>query len=92
MYQLIANSSCILRLTDGVSFPADPTNSDYVAYLAWVAEGNAPLPAPGKDALAQIADLEATITPRRVREALLGVDNGWLAGVDAQIAALRASL
>lgn len=23
-----------------MSFPADPSNSDYQAYLAWVAEGN----------------------------------------------------
>ena len=43
--------------------------------------------------LSQIAALEATITPRRNREALL-TDAGreWLAGVDLQIAVLRASL
>ena len=27
------------------SFPANPDNTDYQAYLAWVAEGNTPLPA-----------------------------------------------
>ena len=26
------------------SFPADPANTDYQAYLKWVAEGNTPLP------------------------------------------------
>ena len=41
---------------------------------------------------AQIVELEASITPRRMREALLGTDGGWLAGVDAQIAALRGQL
>lgn len=27
------------------SFPADPANTDYQAYLAWCAEGNTPEPA-----------------------------------------------
>ena len=30
----------IQRLTDGVWIPFDPENTDYQAYLAWVAEGN----------------------------------------------------
>lgn len=41
---------------------------------------------------ADIAALEATITPRRTREAILGTDNGWLADQEAAIAALRAQL
>jgi hypothetical protein len=43
-------------------------------------------------ALAQIAKLEASITERRRREAILGIDGGWLANIDAQIATLRAQL
>ena len=31
--------------SDGWSIPFDPDNTDYQAYLAWLAEGNAPLPA-----------------------------------------------
>ena len=45
-----------------------------------------------QNVLSQIAKLEATITPRRQREAILGTDNGWLADVNAQIVALRAKL
>jgi hypothetical protein len=53
----------------------------------------APAPASASEqALAQIADLERTVTPRRMREAALGIDNGWLKAVDDQIALLRASL
>jgi hypothetical protein len=28
-----------------ISIPFDPANVDYVAYLAWLAEGNVPTPA-----------------------------------------------
>ena len=36
-----------------------------------------------------IERLEASQTPRRVREAVLGTDNGWLAALEAKIKSLR---
>ena len=49
MYQLSGNLDFISRLnSDGTvtHLRVDPANTDYAAYLAWLAEGNEPLPAP----------------------------------------------
>lgn len=56
------------------------------------AEALRPQPDPAEVIKAQIAALEATITPRRLREALMTGDNSFIVGVDAEIAALRAQL
>ena len=42
----IANG--IIRTTDSASIPFDPANTDYQQYLAWVAQGNTPIPADGE--------------------------------------------
>jgi len=45
---IITNEICSVRRTrDGMTcqIPFDPANTDYQEYLAWVAEGNEPLPA-----------------------------------------------
>jgi hypothetical protein len=50
MYQLTPEtneglSQCVKRLADNAFIPCEANNSDYQAYLAWLAEGNTPLPA-----------------------------------------------
>ena len=48
MYKLFNSplgQSFVIRLTDNAFIPFDPDNTDYQAYLKWVAEGNEPLPA-----------------------------------------------
>jgi hypothetical protein len=42
-YSLLPNTTAIQR-SDGACIPPDPNNTDYAAYLAWVAAGNTATP------------------------------------------------
>lgn len=45
MYTL-SKDGYVIRDADNACIPPDPANSDYAAYLAWVAEGNVATPDP----------------------------------------------
>jgi hypothetical protein len=52
MYKLLPNtpltseiSQCVLRLSDNAFIPFDEANTDYQAYLKFLADGGQPLPA-----------------------------------------------
>jgi len=55
MYKLLPNgwdgsqAKVVLRIQDNTFIPFDPANTDYQAYLKWVAEGNTPEPAEGAE-------------------------------------------
>ena len=75
---------------DGCIYPdgviGDATVGDYTPPAPTAEQTNAPI-------LSTIATLEATVTPRRIREALTTAPGKtWLVAVDSQIAALRGSL
>jgi hypothetical protein len=50
MYKLltmlnIGQVNAVLRVADNAFIPFDPANTDYIAYLKWIEEGNVPTPA-----------------------------------------------
>ena len=49
MYKLIKNHfgeiCSIQRISDNTFMPLSPDNTDYQAYLEWIAQGNTPQPA-----------------------------------------------
>jgi hypothetical protein len=61
------------------------------AWLSATAPEPSP-PTPDELIKAEIAAIETEITARRMREAVLGLDAGWLATRNEEIAALRAQL
>ncbi|SNT33850.1 hypothetical protein SAMN06265795_12654 [Noviherbaspirillum humi] len=88
MYKL-TQTKAILRLSDGATIPAEPANTDYVAFLDWKAAGNMPEPADVPDPnIAVLAEIDRIETEnkagRGVREFILEIleENAGALGVD----------
>jgi len=63
----------------------DKPTDDQLSAITSEAENN-------KKIKLQIADLESMVTARRYREAVLGIDGGWLSDLNQKIVTLRNQL
>lgn len=80
------------RATWRIDFKPEATADQRVTAQAMIAAFDVDVQAANVTVLTEIATLEAGQTPRRLREAVLALDGGWLAQLNQRIALIRARL
>lgn len=83
-YQLLNETSGVLRLSDGAVVPDDPANLDWCVYQSWLQNGNTPAPATASKgaANASLASLALDASDRtllRCMEADINLPPAWTA-------------
>jgi hypothetical protein len=71
MTYTLTSTTTIIRDADNAFIPADPANTDYQAYQAWLAEGNTPNPyvppTPPAQSQPTLAELQAQLNALTVQ-------------------------
>lgn len=75
MYKL-TNSNTVIRLSDGAFIPMDEGNSDYKAYLSWVAGGNTPTPVDTLS-IAQLKAQQISLINSKFTESMTAITSGY---------------
>lgn len=85
-YQLLTDTTTVLRVADQAYIPDDPANRDRQEYEAWLAVGNVPDPAPPPPQAAPPAPVELPADP------VAEMDAATKGYVDAEVTAVTARL
>jgi hypothetical protein len=85
-YQLIINSTSVLRREDNATIPDDPANRDRQEYNSWLADGNTPDPPDPPEEPPAPTPVELPAHPEAEMDA---ATKGY---VDTEVAKLRATL
>lgn len=80
----IEDKFSVIRIEDNVCIPPDPLNKDYREYLAWLDDGNKPLPPDIQPVL-----IPTSISMRQARLALLGA--GLLKSITESVSSMPQS-
>lgn len=75
-----------------IDFKADATSQEKMAAIALIQAFNTESTISNNRIKENISKLESSQTNRRIREAILGVDNGWLLKLNTQILDLRRTI